>query len=1059
MSQIDGRRRIRVQNLKLDPMSKWFFSRREIGNVNGERLEGRDNQYRSIYIPGTRSTEETYTVVPGQDTLQFIYSSLRAGQTQDIQNSLYRVNNQYVYKDPVPGPDQTTIYSSFSQEILNNYLITCDKVLNGILEPAGRGSIHQELRFRFYPFAIRQNGTLLRLSRDYIRSGAEALLQTLMDDPASSVIIQNNIEDMSTLGDFFTAAFDGQTVTGKNILDTQQQNGDPIQLSLLDVVRSIYDDITLETYNEGASLDFIGATAGEIITLVHAVLFRAMLDQSLFTLDRAFAFMQDEDYYDYEYVNIETSTPYVKNQGNARFLSGLLFEGPQDSPAVVRPAYGFYQESYENNTHVDGIGENLLPNLYARRFFQAAEAINAKNNLEDDQKKGLLTEYTDLLTLTTDPERIINVKGENYYQQLVNSLEGGLPEDFYSLYAELLDPSEPTYQFATQGLLTKNKQFIIGCYEMSQAGLSAGASAMNLNISFVRDNISRTDVSDFIIDQERDSSLAIFQNIKNSGQDDISEIPFLYSTEYLANNEQRETPKVPVRFKTHELFGMNSYILSNIPEAYSSTILQRHGKRPTRAHLQQVQTYIQNNKRRRCPTDVTPMLTGQNTNSEVLGYRLRKITSDTPGNFSEIFIGNSGRERVVYTDTQVKYGTNYTYDLSEFRIVYGAIYNTWVLSSNVPSAILMGYLGVYNETETTEQMNLLRNFVQIAFTSRSEIQPTAQLVEIPVYDNYFLSQEIFPTVFGGGPFDMLTLKARSDLGAGGIAYPKTKVLDFPPTPPIIEFFPRAFIDNQVDINVTPVSGKVGTINSNNGTFDESLEIVSIGDNDQNISDQKTFQETHQLGLEENSLKYDFKSVSEIRNITIYRTTNMNLNVENQKELYSSFNPGTNDDVVVRKYTAKRFSPDGLEDMIKVLSYDIRESIQPNINYFYTCVVHDVHNNVSNPSTIFRVRLLSENGMVIPEVSTVIPEGTNRKMSDKNLARYIQIDASNIQTFPFVANTENGIINSRSLGVALNKKIENKSYIVRLTSKDTGRKFDLKLKFVVRINGNPINGIT
>ena len=98
-------------------------------------------------------------------------------------------------------------------------------------------------------------------------------------------------------------------------------------------------------------------------------------------------------------------------------------------------------------------------------------------------------------------------------------------------------------------------------------------------------------------------------------------------------------------------------------------------------------------------------------------------------------------------------------------------------------------------------------------------------------------------------------------------------------------------------------------------------------------------------------------------------------------------------------------------------------------------------------------------MVIPEVSTVIPEGTNRKMSDKNLARYIQIDASNIQTFPFVANTENGIINSRSLGVALNKKIENKSYIVRLTSKDTGRKFDLKLKFVVRINGNPINGIT
>ena len=89
----------------------------------------------------------------------------------------------------------------------------------------------------------------------------------------------------------------------------------------------------------------------------------------------------------------------------------------------------------------------------------------------------------------------------------------------------------------------------------------------------------------------------------------------------------------------------------------------------------------------------------------------------------------------------------------------------------------------------------------------------------------------------------------------------------------------------------------------------------------------------------------------------------------------------------------------------------------------------------------------------------MPKGSNRKRSDKNLARYVQIDASNIQTFPFVTNEDGNVVNSRSLGVALNKKLEDQSYIVRLTSKDTGRKFDLKLNFVVRVNGNVIGGNT
>jgi hypothetical protein len=1052
MSQSDGRRRIKIQKFFLDPLSNWFFSRRTIGNNNGEKLEGSDNQYRSVFIPGRRSTEEIYTVNPGQDTLQFLYSSLKEAQTQDIRLGMYRSDNRFIYVDPTPGPNQTTEYSSFSQDILNNYLITCDKTLVGIMQNTGRGSIGFALKdqqTRSYTFEL-VNGVRTPQQTPFTRSGAEALHAALISDPAASVTLMNPIQNINTLGDFFTAVFFGNTETTSRVLSEQRNQNQTERLNLYDIVKGIFEDITSNTYNAGQQSRNVSALAS-------ALLVRTMLTQGLLTLNQAFAFMNSQTNYDYQYINIETSTPYVKNSGNARFLSDMRFDGPQDNPAVARPSYGFYEERYENNINVEGIDENLLPNLYARKFFQRAGLVQPQNLLEDEQRSQIRQDYQSLLTLTTDGENIIVEKGIEYFMQLFNSLDAGLAENFYSLYADLLDPEEPTYQFATQDLLNKNKQFMIGCNEMSETGLAAGASAMSINVSFERDSRSLTDVAEFIQTQDKDASLAVFQNMTDINDPDEQE--FLYSTEYLVRNQQRETPKIPVFFKTYSLDGMGSGVISNVPETYSSTILQKKNQIPDRETLQQAQTYIQNNTRRRSPNNFSVMATGANTNSEVLGYRLRKIPSDAEGNFSEVYIGNGGRDRVVYTDTQVKYGVNYTYDLSEFRIVYGTSYNTYTLSTNVPSAILMGLLGFYNETETVNEMNRLQNLAQFSFINRSKLQPTADLVEIPVYDNFFLGQDIFP-VIGGGFFDMLSLNARAELGAGGIAYPKTKVLNFPPTPPVLEFFPRAFVDSQIDISVTPVSGKTGTINKDDGTFDESLEIISIGDNSEIISEQRDFQRVQlDNNLQNNFLKYRFKSVSEVRNIIVYRTTEINLDVEDQKDLYAAFNPEANDDVVVRKYTTKRGSSEDLDNMVRVLSYDIRDSLNPNINYFYTCVVEDVHGNISNPSTIYRVRLLSESGMVIPEISTVIPKGTNRKTSDKNLARYIQIDASNIQTFPFVSSTEDGVINSRSLGAALNKKIESQSYIVRLTSKDTGRKFDLKLNFVVRINGNPINSFT
>jgi hypothetical protein len=197
-------------------------------------------------------------------------------------------------------------------------------------------------------------------------------------------------------------------------------------------------------------------------------------------------------------------------------------------------------------------------------------------------------------------------------------------------------------------------------------------------------------------------------------------------------------------------------------------------------------------------------------------------------------------------------------------------------------------------------------------------------------------------------------------------------------------------------------------------------------------------------------------LSELRNIILYRTTDIDLDVENYNDIYKSFNPETNPLVSVRRFTDQSLESEEFADVVQIPSYELRDTIQPNTNYYYTCIVEDFHGNPSNPSIIYRVRLLFDKGLLIPEIDTVNPMGESNKKPQKNLARYMQIDASNIQTLPYVNTGEEGFTTERSLGYSLGKSIEDQSYIVRLTSKDTGRKFDVKLNFVVRVDGAPIN---
>jgi len=1046
MSQSDGKRRIKIQKLNLDPLSNWFYSRREIGDTNGVKLDAPDRQLVRtplLPLPGQPSnTKETYTINQGVDTENFIYSSLRSNSDQASQAALYTFANKYSYINPTPGTQQEKIYSSFSGQIIRNLLSTADKVFASAMMQ-GDGS---PLRNRTYSFI---NG--VENAGEFANSGAEALLQALDASESSRVRLSGvrlNQEQEGSLQVFFIEAFRGR------ILSTSGRQ----QLSIHDVVYGIIGDLSGARYNTGQNKE-------EVIKIAKFLLLKSLLDTNIITKERVFSLMNQQAEYSYEYSNVHTSTPYVKTPQNTRELSNLQYENLTDTPSKIKSVYGFYEEGYENNIETDEIQENLLPNMYVRHYYQQADQIN-QEALSIDQRVQVnrtLLEYRDILTLadTNNQAQLLNSKGETFYNELISSIESGPSQKFYDSYTELLDPEAPTYTFASDELLAKNSKFLVGQLQMLSRGLPSLNSAMGLDVSFRRDT-ENPDFASYIrsLNSTFDPSLAMIENLSSFTEDQqqIVSKPYLYSTEYFFVNTQYESPALNVNLNTFGVEGDDAYVINNVPENYSSTVLQKNPFFPTQDDMRRAKDFLRNNKNRRVSTRFSSILNGDQTTSEVLTYRLRKRPANSNAAPQEFFIGNSGQIKQVYKDTQVKYGVEYTYDLTEYRFIYGVKYNTFTISTNIPTEIVMGYLGLGDQDFV---LRGLRSYPTFTFENSSYIQPVVELVEVPVYDEVWNRRNVFEQLPQDSfiPFS-LGLASRRNLGAGGIAYPKVKVLDLPPTAPTIQFFPRAFVDNQIDVSINPTSGKVGTIIAENGTFDISQKIISIGDNEEKLNEIKQFQDVQFEGsLPDEQVRYKYKGQAEIRNITFYRTTSLNLDVDDYDDLYPSFNPDTSDNVLVRKYSTKFLSQERFGDITRLLSYDLRDAIQPNVNYYYTCIVEDVHGNISNPSEIYRVRLLSENGMVIPEISSVMPKGSNRKRSDKNLARYVQIDASNIQTFPFVTNEDGNVVNSRSLGVALNKKLEDQSYIVRLTSKDTGRKFDLKLNFVVRVNGNVIGGNT
>jgi hypothetical protein len=420
--------------------------------------------------------------------------------------------------------------------------------------------------------------------------------------------------------------------------------------------------------------------------------------------------------------------------------------------------------------------------------------------------------------------------------------------------------------------------------------------------------------------------------------------------------------------------------------------------------------------------------------NETIIYKLVKRDFQTGDVLQNYFFPAGSRTRIIkFVDTQVKYGKNYLFELFGYDIVYGSTFrfrNRW---AEYPGPAT----GVRGRPWNPNDEGSLQPYFdkRVSFSFNVETLPNLKVIEYPIYsfDNTIALAAAAGVTDNAQQFQQLQAGQM-----GGVSYPIAAVYDRPPLPPESSIFPFQGDKNKILMNFSP---KIGELTRKN-----TVPYISImpGDEERNRIISDVQRNVENFTLPKGHMEFRSEGAEEIKKVEIFRTTELDMNVTSYESLYRSFENR------LHKVLDITLDPDDPSGNY-ARSFDFIDDIQPNVNYYYTFRMGDVHENVSNPTEIYRVRIDSlEAGSyyVIEEVK--LKERMVTK-PEKEMIRYIEVQAADIQSLPYVAAAEGDITTSiKSLVESDSEnKVENNKFLIRLSSKDTGRKIDIKTSFVVK----------
>ena len=249
---------------------------------------------------------------------------------------------------------------------------------------------------------------------------------------------------------------------------------------------------------------------------------------------------------------------------------------------------------------------------------------------------------------------------------------------------------------------------------------------------------------------------------------------------------------------------------------------------------------------------------------------------------------------------------------------------------------------------------------------------------------------------------------------------KTKILDSAPISPNVDIIPFKGVTNQLLINLS----------ANVGDYD--LQPVIINDRDAKFASE--FRKARKL-LPREPIK--FKSDDLVQRFEIYR-------MDTPPKSYKDFN---NNLLTYAK-----------SDVATSISF--LDSIAPNQKYYYTFRGIDIHGNRSNPTEVYQAELVEFEGMIFFEMRIYNFEEVveyNNVKTEREFRRYLKVNPNLIQSLiNYEQSIPDGSTDSayNAVNVSLGKaeqSVWNKKFKIRVTSKNSGKKFDINLTCKVRQN--------
>ena len=413
--------------------------------------------------------------------------------------------------------------------------------------------------------------------------------------------------------------------------------------------------------------------------------------------------------------------------------------------------------------------------------------------------------------------------------------------------------------------------------------------------------------------------------------------------------------------------------------------------------------------------DLEQVYNGKLCYNETLMYKVEKYKFDDQGSevlVSQFLIPNkSETENITLTDTQIKYDNLYYYRVKSINLVIGNEYFFVFPDDNEIIGSVKGYsrkqLKRAFDTEGVCKLNYCN-------------YPSLKIVEAPYYN-----EERTEAIL-------------------------TRVVDCPPVPPMVKV--DVYKDDSTRVHLS-LNSAVGDYIAN-PTMISSADATIIEKVQQNQRNEIASLEKNDISQESIS-KIRFKSDDPISSFEIYRTEKFPID-------YTGFKGALR--TVVQ--TRSRFSSGAFID-----------DISPNVKYYYTFRSIDIHGYFSNPTMVYEVEIVRSNGLSYPIIRVFYPGESIKTPKEpvRDLNKFLEI-RPNLEDaeINYEKSGLDGIKNMIQSNSNRNKKISSvfptersdfksgrqyilgnpddiaacwgKTFKVRLTSKQSGRKLDLNIRF-------------